>query len=220
MPTQPTFWPNRGGPYGLEIDLGAPSDDRAALVLRAIWEHPSLSGPYQYTDRGPANQPVWTSAWYRVQQLYYGVLQLTNQARVPCQVIVSRFKRGSVGQGPKTSDPFDSPTGSARSLLAREDEPLDVLSLWLSMEALELVYPVGGYPFGDLDAAAAWRPELDAVLINIARHLHGRCTFRRGAIGFDLCLASKSQPINTRGDGRLIEEQGALRWHPPENYAL
>jgi hypothetical protein len=81
----------------------------------------------------------------------------------------------SIGQGPEASDLFDSPTGSARYLLAREDEPLDVLSFSL---------------------------------------------FRHGAIGFDLCLASKSQPIKTRADGRLVEEEGALHWHPPENYAL
>ena len=220
MQTAPTFWPSRGGPYGLEIDLGAPSDARAATVLKAIWEHPSLSGPYQFSDLAPGDQPLWAEPPCEVQRLYYGVLLAPNQARVPCQVLVHRFERDSAWRAPKKPDPFDSPTGSARALVVQEDEPLDTFSLWMSMEALEPAYPVGGYPFGDLDAAAVWRPELDSVLVSIARHLYGRLPFRRGAIGFDLCLASEAHPPHPRADGLLVEEDGALRWQPPECYAL
>lgn len=85
------FWETKVDCYILSVDLGAPSDERACQVLELLWEHPAVTGPFEFQDRTPSDQPVWTAAPREAKRGYRGIVRFGAHEAVPFSVIVHRL---------------------------------------------------------------------------------------------------------------------------------
>ena len=141
-----------GGFYELTICLGAPSDERISEALTSIWESSLLEGPYCERHKEPADQ----SRISPTEDHLYGLAHINGRC-LPFGTFVLREK-GQHG-----------------------NRQADFLSLCLPLGGLGTVYSVGAYPFGSLQAARAWRPEVDAWFLQLLRGLRRPFTFNSGS---------------------------------------
>lgn len=201
-----------GGPYELQVELGAGSDQRLVEGAARIFTHPDLAGPYAARDREPAQQQVASPAalvadgWLSL----YGVGSLPTGDRVP--VTVSAYRA--------------SPDFLVEN--ARDQEGTDWLSLRVPLGSLGQVWPeVGSYPFFGTEEEAhahkGWQERLEAWFVEIARHLHAGVQVRLAVVGFDIddvgdvwwSWKHDALPAE-RWDGILLPDgSGGLAWHPP-----
>lgn len=185
-----------GGYYELKIWLGTPSDPRITVALQSVWESSLLEGPYAHREREPAEQPVVSP----VDDHLLGVAQIGG-----------------------TRLPFGT-------YLVREEDELgsrvaDFLGLYLPLGGLSTIYPVGSYPFGSIDAARIWRPDVDRWFLQLLRSLGRPFEFQLGVVGFEVELTAASAPglrsdweARGRAEGIIFPEENGLRWRPPITY--
>lgn len=189
--------PWTGASYDLAIYLDDPSDACLQGALEALWSHPSLEGCYLRRDLEPHQQDRVAA---RIGPRLGGVATLPDRSRTACGSGVSRW-----GQG---------------------EGAITAQTLWfgLPLNGLGRSYPVGGYPFGEFDAARYWRPILDSWLMEIARSIHAIAPWEIAEIGFDLALTPERAAelrrdgvLPGRNDGVLVWEAGRMVWYPPTN---
>lgn len=157
---RPSFGPDGGDHYELNVDLGPFADAAALLALQAIWQHPSVLGPYRLLNQAPDSQPVWTDAPWQVGRTYGGVLVLPRQIRLTFHAILLRRDRGA----PVTH----------------------ALSVRFSPREIDRAYGFpphqGGYE--------NWQPETDQSLVDLAQHVHRRVPVHLGGVGFEILALS------------------------------
>jgi hypothetical protein len=85
------FWQMKVDRYSLSVDLGAPSEERTFQAQELLWEHPAVTGPFQFLDRPPSGQPVWTPAARDARREYRGIVRFGAREAVPFSVIVHRL---------------------------------------------------------------------------------------------------------------------------------
>jgi hypothetical protein len=193
LKTTRDYFPSSGGFYDLQLELGPRSDTRVKEVMRFLWDLPGFRGPYEFRDRPPSEQLVWNNPGYTVGVNYSGLTTIPHRNSAACVALCYRVDSG--------------------------DKCCDVFEFSLSMEALEGVYDVGSYPFGDTSDSQKWRPELDSWYLSIAHQIHRHMSVLSGSIGFELPLLPREderEPYN----GYLTVEDGVLKWLPPKRYDL
>jgi hypothetical protein len=193
-----------GGHYQLEVDLGSPSDERLAGALQALWSHPSLEGCYLNRGQELKDQPRVDPAQHSGEGHLYGTATLPGGARVPCGTYVCRLQD-------------------------EEDGPVvrDLFSLYVPLGSASRAYPVGAYPFSDIDRAAEWRVPLDRWLVDLGRFVYERVRFQLALIGFEVDFPNVSAATIQRNglpaeryDGFLWRVGDQLEWYPPTNFEL
>jgi hypothetical protein len=193
---EPLFRKGWSGPdYEMEIALGASAEVRLAAALEALWAHPSLRGCYRHCDREPHEQERIGAAG-RVEEKLYGAATAPNGIEVACRSLVRRV--------------WDDEDRLAQLTLC----------FGLNLSSLGDAYPIGGYPFGELDAARYWKPIIDGWLVDIVRAVDSHVPCQLAAVGFDVTLPDLDEIGNNgvpakRMDGLLTKEGGSLVWHPP-----
>ena len=188
-----------GGHYEIEFELEAPSDERLKTAVQAIWSYPSLEGCYPSREQQLHNQPRLDARLHAAEGHLYGGATLPTGC-VACGTCVCR--------------PEDKQGHHHR----------DLVSFYLPLRALSKIYPIGAYPFSDIDRAAEWRPILDEWLVDMGRFVFDRVQFRLALIGFEVDFHNVSAatieqtgvPIE-RYDGFLWQERENLAWYPPTN---
>lgn len=184
---RPSFGPDKYDWYQLVADLeGSSSDARAALSLKAIWEHPTVLGPYRLLNQAPDSQPVWTDAPWEVGRTYGGVLVLPRQVRVTFHAKVLRFEH--------------KPQVPAK----------DSLILSFSPREIDIAY---GFP-PDQGGYVTWQAETDQSLVDLAQHVHRRVPIHLGGIGFEvhaLSLKDKHYDFLVPEGGELRWRQRSKR---------
>ena len=193
----------RGGHYGIEIELGVPSDERLRAALRRIWAHPSLKGCVFSRDQEPQAQVRVNLEAHSLESMLFGVATLPNGATAPCGTFVCR-------------------------LWNEDEQPTrDLLSFFVPLGALSEPYGVGGYPFCDVETASAWRTELDRWLVEIGRFVFAAADFDLALVGWEVDFPRVSaESVRTSGvpteryDGYLWRNGNDLEWHPPTNMEL
>jgi len=98
----------------------------------------------------------------------------------------------------------------------------DFLFVGLPLGGLGTIYPVGAYPFADLEAAPVWQPEIDAWFLQLLRSLQRPFTFQLAVIGFEVpadprelaCDAAPGEDFY----GIVRPQQDGLQWNPPASY--
>ena len=186
-----------GGYYELVIWLGLPSEARIGEALSSIWNSPLLDGPYRYRDREPDDQPRIPP----VEDHLFGLARIRDHW-LPCGAYIVRKEDES---GARVGDFF---------------------SLYIPLSGLSTVYDVGAYPFGSIDAAKRWRPEVDAWFLQLLRGLNRPFEFQLGVIGFEVNLTSANAPgllrsaseNDERYEGLIIPAGAGLKWRSPTSY--
>jgi len=192
-----------GGHYGIEFELGAPSDDRVRVALQAIWSHPSLEGCYISRDVEPCKQVRVDLLENALEGHLYGIATLPNGGSAACGTYICRLQD-------------------------QKGQPLrDLLSFYVPLGALSKTYPVGPYPFSDVDRAAAWRPELDRWMVNLGRRVFGEVRFPLALVGFEVDFPKvTAEAVQRDGvpakryDGFLQQVGDRLEWYPPTDFEL
>ncbi len=185
-----------GGDYELKIWLGAPSDERISEALASIWESSLLQGPYCDPHKEPAEQTRVSPA----EDLLYGLAHISGR-QLPFRTFVLR----------------------------EEDEHgnrhADFLYLSLPLGGLETIYSVGAYPFGSIETARTWRPEVDAWFLQLLRGLNRPFSFQLGVIGFEVEMTAadvadlrSESAADEHFNGMILPGSGGLQWHPPTSY--
>jgi hypothetical protein len=93
----------------------------------------------------------------------------------------------------------------------------DLLVIGFPMGGLINIYPsVGAYPFGDEEKGVLWRPEVDVVLVSIARSIDARSRFLRGAIGHEVSeLLIEDHVPDDRPFAYVSSSESGVVFHPP-----
>jgi hypothetical protein len=185
-----------GGFYELKIRLGAPSDERISQALTSVWESSLLEGPYCERHKEPADQPRISPT----EDHLYGVAHISGRC-LPFSTFVLRE---------------EDQHGNRHA---------DFLYLCLPLGGLGTIYSVGAYPFGSLEAARTWRPEVDAWFLQLLRGLKRPFTFQLGVLGFEVEMTVAEvpnlTPKSTSGEhfyGIILPGNDGLQWHPPTSY--
>jgi hypothetical protein len=196
--TIPNVW--TGGHYELKLCLGSPSETSIRAALQAIWQGPSIEGPFANRDREPSSQPIVPAD--TAHDHLFGVLRIRG-VRIPCGTFVVRE---------------EDVTGRRQT---------DFISFYSPLSALSLVFPIGSYPFGSYDAARDWRSELDDWFLQLLRQQRGAFSFEIGATGFEVDLTAASVATLTTGgipierfDGILLPGDDDIAWYPPTRFDL
>lgn len=196
-----------GGEYELAIELGPRDDARLEAAIRAMWEHPALSGCFDRHDREPADQE-----------------------RVPPSLAEMEHGRGTLGV-------LSLPGGGAKvacaTLIGRSEEStIDWVGLLIPIGSLSLVREVGPFPSDDGTPIRPWREPLDQLLVEIARRIYEVTPFRLALIDHDILRETSADKIIASGSipserwtGYLFEEEtvrgsgvNVLEWYPPTIY--
>lgn len=185
-----------GGHYELKIWLGPPSDARIGEALASIWESPLLEGPYRERDKEPADQPLSGP----VGDHLFGLAKIRG-VRLPFGTFVVREE-----------DQRGTRLG-------------DFVDLYLPLGGLSIIYPVGSYPFGSIEAARNWRPEVDAWFVQLLWGLKRPFLFQLGIVGFEVEMTPATaagllseQAEGGRFDGIILPRNAGLQWLPPTSY--
>jgi hypothetical protein len=193
--TEPGTW--NGGFYGMKMFVGTPSDRGTQQALSAIWSSPRLIGPYGSRDAEPWEQQ-------RIEQILEPEEQLFGIARIPPE--------------------FEVPCGTlaVRETDANGSQVGDFVSLYTPLCALALIFPVGGYPFGNQSEAASWRPQIDKWFLSVLEGVAGRLYFEVCVIGWEPELnAENIEKVKAaatavdRYDGIILPRAGGISWYPP-----
>lgn len=185
------------GFYLLIIDLKERSDDHSRAALEAVQSYPLLDGWYLEREKEPCEQPRVQNAGGDLGEHRYGVLTLSNGNKVPCGCFVFYT-----------------------------DHAPDWLKFYIPLAALDKIYPTGAFPFGASQGYTDWEREVDAVLVEIARHIYSQVPFPAGVIGFeprvdDLEIIYHSSvsgiPPEDLRNGYIWAGENGLEWHPPKN---
>ncbi len=183
------------GFYQLVINLVERSDEHSREALIALKSAPLLDAWYLERDREPADQPR-VNAGGDIREHRYGVLTLPNAKKVPCGCFIYH----------------------------QEYAP-DWLEFYIPVAALDKIYPTGAFPFGASEGYTDWEREVDAALVELARHLHKSVPFPAGIIGFEprlddmetLYWSSVTEiPPEGLWNGFLWAGKEGLEWHPPK----
>jgi hypothetical protein len=184
----------KGGSY--ELFMPTESTKDLCSLSKALWTFPSLDGCYLRQDREPAAQPRVPPCENGIEHHLYGLVTLPNQCVVPCASYVMDYA-GEV----------DSP-------------PAHWISFGVTMCALSTAYPVGAYPFGPMDKVSEWKAQVDSLLTELARWVHGKMPLAFALVGFEVDTALSPAAIRANGipkerDAGILWNDGAeLTWYP------
>lgn len=192
-----------GGHYGIEIDLGPPSDERVAAALKAFWSLPSVNGCYLNREQPLESQIKLDPGEHLTESRLYGTAIPTFGASVVCGTFTCRLQ-------------------NENGVIER-----DLLSFYVPLGSLSKIYPVGAYPFSDAERASEWRQPLDDWLVEAGRFVFDRVRFQLALVGFEVdfpkvtpkAVERDGVPTN-RYDGYLWQRGSALEWYPPTNFEL
>jgi hypothetical protein len=152
----------RGGHYGIEIDLGLPSEERLAAAVEVLWSRPFVEGCYLNRNLEPTSQMRVDPRHHTNEGHLYGTATLPRGASVPCGSCVCRLENEA-------------------EVLTR-----DLVSFYIALGSLHKIYPVEGYPFSDVARAAEWKRPLDAWLVETGPFVYERFRFRIALVGFEV----------------------------------
>jgi hypothetical protein len=193
----------RGGHYGIEIELGSPSDDRLMAALEAFWSLPSVNGCYTNHDRPVKSQVKVVPGQYVNHIRLYGTAILPSGAGVACGTFTCRLQNEA-------------------GVVTR-----DLLSFYLPLGSISRIYPVGSYPFGDLVRAMEWRTPLDQWFVQLGTALYERVRFPLALIGWEVDFPNvTAETVKRNGvpaeryDGYLVQTGNGLEWYPPTNFEI
>lgn len=187
--TAPETWV--GGFYNLEIALGERSDERLFTALRAVWNHPALTGCYLSRDLEPHEQAQITPTLDHLEGHLQGIARLPNQKRIACGTYTIRYDRGD-----------------------------DWLGFYVPMGALGQVFPVGGFPFEQkAEQHEVWRRSIENWLVDIGRSVYEVVPFQLALIDFEVDCVDANAIIaegipEQRRMGYLLPEDGVLHYYP------
>jgi len=191
-----------GGFYELAIELGPRlephADERLQAALEAIWQFHGIDGCYEDRQEEPSNQPRQLPS-LEVNQ--YGVATLPDGQKVVCGIFIVRE---------------DDLTG--------RNDGSDWIGFYLPMGALDSVYDVGAYPFGDAKSSYIWREPLDDWLMNIGAAVFAKVPFPLALIGHEISGTTGAAEISRTGIpverwiGYLWRENEHLIWYRPTRY--
>jgi len=199
------FTPQRvwwGGWYEIEIELGAPSDERLARALENIWSHSSLEGSYLHSWQEPHTQTMVNPREYAEEGRHlYGIARLPNGERVCCGTYVIRLED-------------DDDTSAS-----------DLLEFYVPFASLNSAYQLRVYPLSDVRQAQAWGEELNGWLVELGSFVYSRVKFELALIGFEVDFTTTTAekiresgiPID-RCNGYLWPASGHLEWYPPTKW--
>jgi hypothetical protein len=179
-----------GGFYELALEYGRSPDPELANGLRTLWAIHELEGCYLDSNCEPEDQSRLQFQPSLIDHGHlYGVASLPGGTRVACGTCTVREDRGS-----------------------------DWLVFYCPMSALGRAYPVGGFPFDDVDHEH-WRISIETWLADVARRVFDRVPFRLGLIGFETSglfhadELSRSGVPSERHFGFLMPTEGKLDYH-------
>lgn len=178
-------------------------------------------GPHPY----PRNARVLEALWsYPKLEGCYAVrdIEPDQQTQIPYQ------ECGDECYGVATLAP--SQRVACRASILEDLEGSDWLDLTIDLGALGSVYPVGGFPFADMENARSWQEPFDKWLAAIGHYIYSLVPFSYGFVGFELDYGLNGSPRNAaeirkqgipldRYAGYLFPVDGQLEWYPA-NYAL
>ena len=180
-----------GGYFELALELGPRSDERVRAALSVVWAHPTLAGCFEISDSEPEDQERIAPGDIAIEQNAYGVADIPGVGRTCCLSIVFRESDGS-----------------------------DWLTLGVPMGSLAHVAPTGAYPFED-DTDLSWRSAMYAWLRQIAETVSVHVPFQLGLIEHEVSGDTCADDVRREGIpskrwfGYLWPENGQLEWFGP-----
>lgn len=205
----------RGGHYEIEIELGAPSDERLRTALQRVWAHPSLKGCVFSRDQEPQAQVRVTPGQHALEGHLYGMATLPNGATAACGTYVCRLQ-GDAKEAARDLLSFYVPMGA----LAKAH---GVSSEWLKGQRPER--GVLNVENAEAGKPAEWRGELDRWMVELGRRVFESVEFELALVGWEVDFPRVSaELVRTSGvpteryDGYLWRNGNELEWHPPTNF--
>ena len=193
----PEAW--TGGGYEVRMELPRLGMVARRALLRRLWRHPALDGPYLSAGSVALGAPLRT--WARADLNTLALPScLWGQATLPGGAQTT-FSTYTFTYEAKTWLYFGLPLGGLNSLAG---------------------LPVGAFPFED-GRPLDWRAEVDAWLCDVARWVHAAHPVRLALVGWidshddptAASVAADGVP-DERWEGFLVPgEGGGLDWHGP-----
>ena len=197
LAAHPEAW--TGGGYEVQIEMPRLGVTARRALLRCLWRHAALDGPYLRAGSAAvgAPPPTWTRADLKRLSppgLLYGRATLAGGAQTTC------------------------------SAYLWSDDTATWLTVGLPLGGLAALagLPVGAFPFDD-GLPLDWRADLDAWLCDVARWVHAAHPVRLALVGWtdghdDVTAAGVAADgvPDERWVGFLVPgADGTLDWHGP-----